>query len=68
VIEEEVAPVDQTNPVPVAVSTELPHPSTAETVGATGAPGPVSDAFKVADGQPFEKSIEYIPPAIPEIV
>ena len=35
-IEEVVAPVDQINPVPDAASTELPHPSTAVTVGGDG--------------------------------
>jgi hypothetical protein len=36
VIDDVVSPVDQSNPVPVDVSTELPQPSTADTVGADG--------------------------------
>jgi hypothetical protein len=36
VIEAVVAPVDHNRFVPVAVNTELPHPSTPETVGAAG--------------------------------
>ena len=56
-IEEVVAPVDQTNPVPVAVSKELPQPSTTDTAGGAGAPGLVSEAFKDADGQPLKNPI-----------
>ena len=35
-IEDVVAPVDHSNPEPVAVSTELPQPSDADTAGAAG--------------------------------
>ena len=63
-----VAPVDQTRFAPVAVSTELPHPLAALTVGAAGAEGSETLTATGADAQPVLKTKLYVPAANPVTV